>query len=225
MAAAVVVGASLGLAAALLVACGSGERGSRQGAGAPASATPAARALVRRARALVDVSPRDLGYRLVVAGPDAGAVRGATDTKLATITLYVDDRDAAHRVAHDLAHEIGHAYDARRLTAAARDAWLRARGAPSARWSPGGPASDYNTGAGDFAEVFARCHAASPEFRSRLAPRPADACALLPPGARTDLHRVTPRRAAPATTSPRRSPPTSRARGGAAPPRRSPAAA
>ena len=36
----------------------------------------------------------------------------------------------------------------------------------------------------DFAEVFARCHAASSEFRSRLALPPADPCAVLPAAAR-----------------------------------------
>jgi hypothetical protein len=149
------------------------------------AATGATHALVQRAQALVDVRPGDLGYRLVVSGPRPG-VRGQTDTKLRTITLYVDARDATHRVAHDLAHEIGHAYDARRLSAAQRSAWVRARGAPAAAWFPAQAGSDYASGAGDFAEVFARCHAASPEFRSRLAPRPADACALLPAEARAD---------------------------------------
>ncbi len=33
---------------------------------------------------------------------------------------------------------------------------------------------------GDFAEVFAACHAASPEFRSRLAAPPDDPCGMLP---------------------------------------------
>ena len=112
-------------------------------------------------------------------------MRGATDRATRTITLYVDDREAAHRVAHDLAHELGHAYDDRGMDGAARARWLRMRGAPGAPWSPGGARSDYATGAGDFAEVFARCHAASSEFRSRLAPAPADACALLPAGARS----------------------------------------
>jgi hypothetical protein len=150
-----------------------------------APATPAGRALVARAQALVDLRPSDIGYRLVVRGA-AGEVRGQTNTGRRTITLFVAGGDAAHRVAHDLAHEIGHAYDDLHLTPAQRRAWLRARAAPSAPWFPDGTVSDYDTGAGDFAEVFARCHAASPEFRSRLAPRPADACALLPAGAHTD---------------------------------------
>ena len=47
-----------------------------------------------------------------------------------------------------------------------------------------GRASDYRSGAGDFAEVFALCHSVSPVFRSRLAPRPQDPCAVLPKSAR-----------------------------------------
>ncbi len=113
-------------------------------------------------------------------------MRGRIDTGARTITLFVAPGSAAHRVAHDLAHEIGHAVDAGRLSAAQRAAWVRARGAAGAAWWPSGEGSDYRSGAGDFAEVFALCHAASPDFRSRLAIRPQDACGLLPKDARTD---------------------------------------
>jgi hypothetical protein len=146
----------------------------------------AARALVRRAERLVTVGPRALGYRVRIAGPRPD-VRAQTDTAARTITLFVSPADAPHRVAHDLGHELGHAFDAVRLSTAQRAAYLRARGAPGAAWWPGGAVSDYRSGAGDFAEVFALCHAASPEFRSRLAPRPQDPCGLLPPGARTAM--------------------------------------
>jgi hypothetical protein len=139
--------------------------------------------VVTRAQTLVSVRAEELGYRLHVAGPVAG-VRGRTDTAARTITLFVSPTDAPHRVAHDLGHEIGHAFDATRLSAADRAAYLRARGAPSAPWWPGARASDYRSGAGDFAEVYALCHAASPDFRSRLAARPQDPCAALPKAAR-----------------------------------------
>jgi hypothetical protein len=151
----------------------------------PADAT-AARALVRQAEGLVTVSPRALGYRVRIAGPRPD-VRAQTDTAARTITLFVSPADAPHRVAHDLGHELGHAFDAVRLSAAQRAAYLRTRGAPDATWWPGGAVSDYRSGAGDFAEVFALCHAASPEFRSRLAPRPPNPCGLLPPAARTAM--------------------------------------
>jgi hypothetical protein len=143
----------------------------------------AARAVVARAERLVSVTPAQLGYTLRVAGPVAG-LRGQTDTAARTITLFVSPSDAPHVVAHDLAHEIGHAFDARRLTPALRAAYLRGRGVPGAPWFPGRAASDYRSGAGDFAEVFALCHASSPVYRSRLAPRPADPCRVLPAPAR-----------------------------------------
>jgi hypothetical protein len=149
-------------------------------------AAAAARAVVRQAEALVTVAPSALGYRVRVAGPRPD-VRAQTDTAARTVTLFVSPADAPHRVAHDLGHELGHAFDAVRVTPAQRAAYLRGRGAPRAAWWPGGAVSDYRSGAGDFAEVFALCHAASPEFRSRLAPRPQDPCALLPPGARTAI--------------------------------------
>jgi hypothetical protein len=139
--------------------------------------------IVRRARALVDVTPAQVGYRLVVTGPRPG-LRAQTDRSTRTITLFVAPHAVAHRLAHDLAHELGHAYDDRYLTPQQRRAYLRRRGVPDARWFPGGRFSDYASGAGDFAEVFALCHAASPEFRSRLAARPAEPCALLPRRAR-----------------------------------------
>jgi hypothetical protein len=143
----------------------------------------AVRAVVTRAQTLMSVTPEQLGYRLRIAGPLPG-VRGRTDTAARTITLFVSPRDAPHRVAHDLGHEIGHAFDAARLSGAERAAYLRARGVPSAPWWPGRRASDYRSGAGDFAEVFALCHAASPDYRSRLAGRPQDACGALPKPAR-----------------------------------------
>jgi hypothetical protein len=149
-----------------------------------AAGAASARAVVARAQRLVSVTPAALGYTLRVAGPVAG-LRGQTDPAARTITLFVSPHDAPHVVAHDLAHEIGHAFDARRLTGAQRAAYLRARGVPGARWLPArATVSDYRSGAGDFAEVFALCHAASPIYRSRLAARPADPCGVLPAQAR-----------------------------------------
>jgi hypothetical protein len=149
----------------------------------PAADAAAARALVARSQALVSVTPADVGYRLRVAGPVEG-LRGQADTATRTITLFVSPQMQPHQVAHDLAHEIGHAFDAGRLSIAQRAAYMRARGVPDAPWWPGSEASDYRSGAGDFAEVFAACRATSPEFRSRLAPRPQDPCGLLPKEAR-----------------------------------------
>jgi hypothetical protein len=159
----------------------SGE-GSVDAAAAASAVDPAAqRAALRRALALV--GPRDhMGYAILLAAPRAG-FRAQIDGEKRTITVFLDPADAPHRAAHDIAHELGHAWDRANLDDTARERYLRARGRPDAPWWPEA-ADDYATGSGDFAEVFARCHAASPEFRSRLAAAPADACAALPPAAR-----------------------------------------
>jgi hypothetical protein len=176
------------LVASAVVAFAATGPGGGDGERAPAHMSAAdaatARAVVTRARALVNVTPAQVGYRLRVAGPAEG-LRGRIDTTARTITLFVAPTAAPHRIAHDLAHEIGHAFDTGRLSARQRAAYLRARGAGGAAWWPGATASDYATGAGDFAEVFALCHAASPDYRSRLAARPQDPCRLLPKDART----------------------------------------
>ena len=76
---------------------------------------------------------------------------------------------------HVLAHEIGHAIDVTRNTGDERDQWAEARGIRGADWWPGGGASDFATGAGDFAESFAVWQVGGNEFRSTLGPRPTEA--------------------------------------------------
>jgi hypothetical protein len=131
------------------------------------------------------VQPADVGFTVRIAGPRFG-LEGQINAANRVITLFVTPGEVAHRMAHDLAHELGHAYDLVHNTPADRAAYLARRGRPEAEWWPGRGPSDYAVGAGDFAEVFALCHAASPIFRSRLAPQPTDACAALPAAARAD---------------------------------------
>jgi hypothetical protein len=165
---------------ALIGSPGATEREAATAAPAATAATPSP-VLIRRVLALTASAPRS-GYRVRFSGPRP-SVRAQADTRRKLIDVFVRPGDATHRVAHDLAHELGHALDDRRLSAAERGAYLRRRGVPEAAWWPR-VRSDLETGAGDFAEVFARCHAPSPDFRSRLAPAPADACAMLPREAR-----------------------------------------
>ncbi|MEA2256908.1 MAG: hypothetical protein QOG35_2953 [Solirubrobacteraceae bacterium] len=174
---------ALGAVTALVAGCGA------TGPSAPSSSpsgtafdAAAARATLRATGPLLSVGAGALGYKVVLA-PGRPGIEGNIDRGDRRITLFMAGAEAPHRVAHDLAHEIGHAFDFERMTNADRRAYLLRRGRPDAPWWPKG-ASDYGVGAGDFAEVFALCHAASPIFRSRLAPRPADACAVLPAGAR-----------------------------------------
>jgi hypothetical protein len=134
------------------------------------------------ALALVRYDPAKVGYRIAF-GPGQAGVRAQTDRSSKTIGVFLRRGDLPHVVAHDIAHELGHAYDQANLDADERQAYLSRRGVPTAAWLPDA-ASDYGVGAGDFAEVFALCHAASPDFRSTLAQRPENPCALLPAGAR-----------------------------------------
>jgi hypothetical protein len=151
---------------------------------APAAAVPAidqagADAMADRASALVtSAAPR--GWTVAFRPWADGSPRANADRDAQRITVFVRGDDVAHRVAHDLAHEIGHAWDHAVLSDADRRAYLDRRDRSDAQWWPGGAWSDYSSGAGDLAEVYARCHAASPDFRSRLAPVPANACDVLP---------------------------------------------
>lgn len=159
------------------------------GCGASAAPAPPERSFdaggagagLRSARALL-AGGGTLGYRIAVAPPRPG-VEARIDRTHRSITLFLTGHEAPHVIAHDLAHELGHAVDFDRLTHADRRDYLSRRGRPAAAWWPRG-ASDYAVGAGDFAEVYAACHAASPVFRSRLAPRPQDPCRVLPAAAR-----------------------------------------
>ena len=174
--------AALSLAVALAAAAAAHSAN-----GGPPPPTAAQRQALERALTLVG-DERRYGMRIQIAAPRPD-VRAQIDLRERTITVFLDSRDAPHRVAHDLAHELGHAYDRLHLTATGRAAYLRARGAAGARWWPGDRVDDYAAGAGDFAEVYAACHAASPEFRSRLAPAPGDPCRALPPGAQAERPR------------------------------------
>jgi hypothetical protein len=173
--------AAAALAAGALASCGSSSS-SRPRARFDARA---ARATLRAAEPLMSVGAGALGYRVALA-PSRPGVEADIDREQRRITLFLSAHEVPHLVAHDLAHEIGHAVDLARLTEADRRAYLVRRGRPGGPWWPRG-ASDYAVGAGDFAEVYALCHAASPTFRSTLAPRPADPCAVLPAVAREKM--------------------------------------
>ena len=54
-----------------------------------------------------------------------------------------------------LAHEIGHAVDVTYLNGSDRDEWLEVRGIEDSPWWADAFASDFQSGAGDFAEAFA----------------------------------------------------------------------
>ena len=69
--------------------------------------------------------------------------------------MFVRDTDTPRSLVGILAHEIGHAIDVTHLTDADRDTWRDARNLGSPQWWPDAYASDFESGAGDFAESFA----------------------------------------------------------------------
>lgn len=72
------------------------------------------------------------------------------------IELYVRDGSPTDELAMTIAHELGHAIDVSHLDWDDRSGWLRARGLPVDHpWWPGNGMTDYQVGAGDFAEKVA----------------------------------------------------------------------
>lgn len=96
------------------------------------------------------------------------------------IEIYVRDDQTDELLVHIVAHELGHAVDVTLNDGNERRAWQRVRGIEGEPWWPDSAASDFRTGAGDFAESFAYWQAESDNFRSKLGPEPtADQLELL----------------------------------------------
>lgn len=100
-----------------------------------------------------------------------GAASGYTWSREQRMEVFVEADDDVARVARVLAHELGHAVDVSMNTADERRAWLAERGAaPDTPWWPGSGRPDFETGAGDFAEVFAAWQIGDSDFKSRVNP-------------------------------------------------------
>lgn len=94
------------------------------------------------------------GWTIVYSGPDSG-FRGLTYPYDQSIEMFVRDNDTPSSLAGILAHEIGHAIDVTHLDDGQRDEWRDARSLGNSPWWPDAYASDFESGAGDFAESFA----------------------------------------------------------------------
>jgi len=89
------------------------------------------------------------------------------------IVIYVRNSQSADSLAHVVAHEFGHAVDVTFNDGADRRRWQKARGIERSDWWPtASGASDFTSGAGDFAESFADWQISSGQFNARLAGRP-----------------------------------------------------
>ncbi|MBT8240404.1 MAG: hypothetical protein KJN63_04190 [Acidimicrobiia bacterium] len=98
-----------------------------------------------------------------------GRASGYTWSAERRIEVFVADDDGSERVARVLAHELGHAVDVTLNDSSDRRAWLAERQLdPDAPWWPGDGRPDFETGAGDFAEVFAASQIGEKDFKSKL---------------------------------------------------------
>lgn len=99
--------------------------------------------------------------------------RGLTYPYDATIEIFVRDTDTPESLAPILAHEIGHAVDVSFMSGSDREAWLEERGIQDAPWWADAFASDFQSGAGDFAEAFAAL-ATGDQSSSQIADHPTE---------------------------------------------------
>lgn len=94
------------------------------------------------------------GWTIEYRGPDT-EFRGLTYPYDKSIELFVRSDDTANSLAGILAHELGHAIDVTHLSDGERSDWRDTRSIEDHQWWPDAYASDFETGAGDFAEAFA----------------------------------------------------------------------
>lgn len=92
----------------------------------------------------------------IISFVDAGDTdaRGMTYPRDKAIVVYVHPGDTPERLSEIAAHELGHALDVEHLDDSDRMAWLNARGKPLVWWAGSG-LTDFDVGAGDFAEAVA----------------------------------------------------------------------
>ena len=100
---------------------------------------------------------------------------GLTKVDQKRIEIYVRDDQSEDLLVHIIAHEIGHAVDVTLNDGPDRRRWQEIRGVGDEPWWPDSAASDFETGAGDFAEVFAYWQVQSDNYRSKLGPKPDEA--------------------------------------------------
>jgi hypothetical protein len=99
-------------------------------------------------------------------------VLGYTFVDERRIEVYVRPEMSDALLAHVIAHEIGHAVDVTHNSGEDRKRWQRLRGIEDEPWWPGSGATDFSTGAGDFAESFAAWQVGDNSFRSMIGDSP-----------------------------------------------------
>jgi hypothetical protein len=115
------------------------------------------------------------GYRVEFLPARRGYL-GEADPNAHVVRVFVRPEWSDQQLRITLAHEFGHVVDFVTFTAADRALHLATRGlAPGTPWTSCERCTDYSTGAGDWAEVFAYWLAGPGDFRSALAGPPSAA--------------------------------------------------
>lgn len=97
---------------------------------------------------------------------------GLTHTQENRIEIFVRDDQTDAFLRHVIAHELGHAVDVTLNSTEDRERWQAQRGIADIDWWPGSGATDFATGAGDFAEAFAVMLTGPDGYRSELGETP-----------------------------------------------------
>lgn len=103
-------------------------------------------------------------------------IAGYTWSREHRIEIFVRDNSTDESLYRVLAHEFGHAVDVSLNDGDERRRWLEQRATIELQWWPDSGKADFQTGAGDFAEVFAVWMTKdSSDFRSQVGPTPSPA--------------------------------------------------
>jgi hypothetical protein len=171
-----------------------------------------AQARVEQALDSLDYAWQELGWNLRFV-PYTGGLLGLADPATRQITIFVKASSTVQQLRVVLAHEIAHALDV--AVPEQRPRYRELRGiSADLPWFSCAYCEDYDSPAGDFAEVFAAWLVGATDFRSRVAPLPdAGQFSRLAPLFAPPSARVGPPPPPAASPSPSPSPSPSRSRG------------
>ena len=145
------------------------------------SSTPATNAWTARDRGERALASYSYNWQAGLPGweisfhPGRQGVLGYTFVQEQRIEVYVRSAMSDALLAHVVAHELGHAIDVTLNSGDDRRRWQEQRAIDEKAWWPGNGATDFSTGAGDFAESFASWQVGDASFRSNLGDPPTDA--------------------------------------------------